>query len=144
VSPYPSEVFADARSALFLFGAAFLGRNDATHARRAGVTATVVDTDGLNLRRMRRLYPADWKFVHEDAYEYASASAGGFDVVSVDPFTNQIERCVEWLHVFARLAVRALTLTIHLGQTLPTLDGWRSARMGRGPRAKADWLVLTR
>jgi len=143
--PFPAEVLVGARSALFLFGAAFLGANDAIHARAAGVPGTVVDRDPERLEQMRRLYPDTWTFVCRDAFEfvYCEGFSWRWDVVSCDPFTGiAADRCLSLLPDIAGLARRALTLTIPHALPAQSLDGWEATTMKR--TRLADWLVLTR
>ena len=142
--PYPAEIFDGARSALFLFGAGFLGANDAVYAMRAGVPGTVVDLDQGKLDEMRPIYPESWTFVCWDAFACITGSrTRSWDVVSADPFTGEAaDRCLSMLHELAGLARRALTLTITPATPAQILDGWEATTMKR--TRLADWLVLTR
>src|SRR4030095_8106146 len=84
---YPVHLLREGDSGLCLFAAGFLGVNDAIHMARMEMTATCVDIDKRKLDEMREVYPADWIFVHSDAWEFASqAKQAGliWDVVSAD------------------------------------------------------------
>lgn len=141
--PFPDELLVGARSALFLFGAAFLGANDAVWALNAGVRSTVVDRDAERLEEMRTLYPASWRFVGEDVFEFIASASRRWDVVTADPFTGDTaDRCLAMLPAFARITNDTLIVTISSRVPSPKVAGWKVSRM---PRTRlADWLVLTR
>jgi hypothetical protein len=142
--PYPKELLPGCETALVLFGAAFLGANDAIHLADAGIAAvTVVDIDGDRLERMRALYPPTWRFVAADAFAFSATEreAGArYDLLSIDPFTGLMPRCREHLPVFLELARRALVLGVEHGGVFEPPAGWRASRVERSDLA--DWLVL--
>jgi len=146
VGPFPAELLVGARSALFLFGAGFLGANDAIHALKAGVPGTVVDTDRGKLDEMRLLYPHTWKFVCRDVFADVAdrrRRQRRWDVVSADPFTGDTaDRCLTLLPDLLALANRALVLTVAAGVSVPCPAGWAAVTM---PRTRiAGWVVFTR
>jgi hypothetical protein len=99
------------KTGLLLFGAAFQGDNDGQYLRAAGYTCTVVDIDAERIEQMRPLYPDDWTFVCADAYRFASDAikrGARWDVVSVDPFTDQADL------VFAAIETLFVPLSIML------------------------------
>jgi hypothetical protein len=143
-APYPAEIPRGRESALVLFGAAFLGVNDAIHMAGAGMTAvTVVDTDAERLETMRRLYPDEWDFHAVDAFAFVEAQRDAgtrYDVVSADPFTGLMQRCRAELPAFCALARHAVVLGAEREQELDPPDGWRCRRAARSELA--DWIVL--
>jgi hypothetical protein len=141
---YPADILAGSDSALVLFGAAFLGVNDAIHMAGAGLTnVTVVDIEAEKLEEMRALYPQKWEFVPADAFDFVERqrSAGvRYDVVSADPFTNLMPRCRAELSSLCALARQAVVLGIEHGLEFDPPQGWRSRRVERSELA--DWIVL--
>jgi hypothetical protein len=96
-SPYP-PIRDGLVTGLLLFGCAFNGGNDGAHLRKAGLRCTVVDTDNERIEIMRPHYPRDWTFVCCDAFRFAADARrreARFDVVSVDPFSNDADRVFE-------------------------------------------------
>lgn len=144
--PYPAEMLAGRESGLLLFGAAFLGINDAVHFFNARISdVTVVDIDKARLDTMRALYPATWKFVEADAFAFAEkqrAAGTEYDVVSADPFTDLMPRLRTELPTFCALARRAVVFGIEHGQPLDPPEGWCARRVER--TGLADWVVLER
>ena len=95
---YPREALRGLRTALVGFCAAFLGRQDCAWIEEAGLTATCVDPDADRLDEMHELYPEQWSFVRDDVYRYAQTLyvfGYQFDLVSLDPPTNQFTRCAD-------------------------------------------------
>lgn len=122
---FPVRVLEGARTALVLFAAAFLGRNDAAWIADAGLIATCVDRDRDRLGLMGTVYPASWRFVTDDVFEFVDAArAAGeqWDVVTADPWTNHFAR-VAALDLVS-LARRAVILGT--GPTTPVAPrhGW--------------------
>ena len=110
VSAFPSTP-RESRTALCLFGAAFQGANDGQALAQRGMHVTVEDIDTEAIERMRANGPAA-EYIVCDAYEYAAMNLGRrrWDVVSVDPFTNQMARCWAERLLFMGLARRMLVL----------------------------------
>lgn len=141
--PYPTDKLQGCETALLLFGAGFLGMNDAIHVADAGMHGTVVDTDREMLERMLPLYPADWVFVEGDAWWFAEHIGASFDVVSVDCFTGDAElKAHQTIGRWCSMASRLVTMTKTRSTPPVSVLGWESSLMRRSGRA--DWLVLER
>lgn len=145
--PFPSEILLGAESGLCLFSAAFLGRQDAVHFARAGISTVCVDQDSSKLAEMLSIYPDDWTFVCSDAWSFAEQlhrSDYVFDVVAVDPFTGDaLDRAMATLDLWCSLARRALVMTITDGHPFSVpRGGWKHRIVPRSDLA--HWLVLER
>lgn len=129
-SVYPSFHREDGyETALCLFSAMWHGRQDVYWLAKAGITGTCVDLDGERLEQMREVYPDGWQFVEADVYEYAVEADRTWDVVTLDPWTGQFERCAWMLPLWCQLANRAVVLG-HGNYRLPepqAPDGWELA-----------------
>ena len=92
-----TDILADCDRALLLFGAAFLGVNDAIHLAAAALAdVTVVDIDSERLDAMRALYPDTWELVAAHAFDFVQrrhAAGERYDLVSADPTTPLMPRC---------------------------------------------------
>lgn len=144
--PYPAHYLEGLETGLCLFGAAYLGHNDAIHFYEHGLRTNVVDTDFERLSTMRRLYPEDWQFVYVDAWAYALAAEREelvFDAVSVDTYTGDAEiSSLASLELWTSIARYLVTLTATPGQPFTVPDGWAVSRHYRS--ARASWLCLRR
>src|SRR5262245_15513623 len=112
---FPLDALDGCESALLLFGAGFLGRNDAIHVWNAGIeSATVVDVDAGKLNEMAALYVHDgWQFVARDAYQFAQAwqeQGRAADVVIVDPWTQHVGRALDQLPLWCSVARKTLII----------------------------------
>ena len=143
--PYPTHLLEGCETGLCLFSAAFLGHNDAVHFAEAGLLTTCVDSDGERLREIQELYPEEWGFFEDDAWEFAERwlDTVKWDVVSVDTFTGEVEqRSLKSLGLWCALAEKAVTVTVtnqQLGTyTVPV--GWTDSLYAR--TAGVFWLVL--
>ncbi len=143
---YPSSVLEGCETALVLFAAGFYGRQDCVAIEEAGLRATCVDTDHEKLGAMTMAYPAGWEFVHGDAYEYARLTERTWDVVSLDPFTNQMQECATRLPLWCALARRAVVLGSDGRTSFIVPNGWTVA--GEYPRSAFNggtyWTVIER
>lgn len=104
---YPRTLLEGVTTALAGFCAAFLGRQDCVWLADAGVHTICVDVDEDRLREMRPLYPRDWVFLVDDIYGYAASQAAygrEFDLVTLDPPTNQFDRVAHRLPLWCSLA----------------------------------------
>lgn len=143
---YPVELVEDADSALILFAAAFMGRNDAIHFATEGVRdVTLVDIDAGRLELMRALYrDDDWVWRAGDAWEVARelAEAGRkFDVVSVDTFTGEAEeKSLGSLGLWTSLANDAVVVTASSDSAYRAPAGWSTRIVWRS--LHVYWLVL--
>lgn len=144
--PYPTHLLETADTGLCLFSAAFLGHNEAIHFALEGVRTTCVDIDAPRLEALAQLYPSEWDFICDDAWEFAATQAelgNRWDVVSVDTFRgNATERSLTTLDLWCSLANRAVVATLEEGQTFTTPDGWTADVFRRN--SEVFWLVLTR
>lgn len=78
------------RTGLCLFGAAFAGQNDGIYMDAAGLRLTIVDIDRARLDYMAALR-VEWdaEYIEADAFTF-HPQGRTWDVVSVDPFTNDM------------------------------------------------------
>ena len=146
---YPTEALQGLETALMGFCAAFLGRQDCAWVEEARLTATCVDTNADRLDQMRELYPEEWSFVCDDVYRYAqSLYAFGyqFDLVSLDPPTNQFELCDYRLPLWCSLARRVVVLGVGSRPKLAYPEGWRLTDIVQRSnfRGGVYWAVLER
>lgn len=141
---FPHDIVVGHETALVLFAAGFYGRQDAFWIAEAGLAATCVDSDGDRLADMIRLYPQEWEFVRMDAYEFARSAVNQWDVVTLDPFTNEFQRCADNVTAWCRLADHAVVLGTGTATRLAVPVGWR--RESRRRRSDYDggvyWTVL--
>ena len=110
---YPRQLLRKGDTALILFAAGFHGRQDAWHCADRGLAGTCVDTDGALLAEMEAVYPEGWEWHEADVFSFAAHAAleeRMWDVVSLDPFTNLMDRCAEDLPMWCLLARRAVIL----------------------------------
>jgi len=150
---FPCDLVREARDAACFFGAAFLGRNAEVFLATdlAIPRAWIVDSDATALDAMRRVY-ADlcprWTFVRGDAYEVAEAMDRddvAFDLVTVDPWSQDIARALGALSLWCAVARRWVVIGARRADPVPDLPhGWRlAARVERSDhRGGIDWLVL--
>lgn len=143
--PYPAYLLEEGESGLALFSAAFLGWNDSIHFARKGMHGTCVDRDEHKLGEMEAIYPDQWAFFCQDAWDFALDARGiiTWDVVSIDPFLGvSQERVWNSLDLFLDLATRLVTVTVPSKQRTRKIKGWRAYKYPRS--SKADWMVLKR
>lgn len=143
--PYPAALLDDCESGLAVFSAAFRGWNDVIHFARKGLRTTCVDSNADRLAEMAAIYPADWEFVTSDAWDFAEHAASEdttWDAITVDPFTDNIQRVLDTLDLFLSLSRKVATFTVKRTSVLPSLEGWEQSLV---PRARdISWLVLHR
>lgn len=127
---YPTELLRDGESALVLFAAYYLGRQDAFWIAEANMRATCVDIREHKVREMRELYPENWKFVTADVYEYASQLEDSFDVVSLDPPTGQFEMVADLIDLWCELSNRVVIMGSNrrTDAALKVPPGWTKSR----------------
>lgn len=144
--PYPTYLLEGQETGLCLFSAAFMGHNEAIHFALEGMHTTCVDIDGEKLEVMAGVYPDDWVFVVNDAWEYAQRhrSLGDrWDIVSVDTFRgNATEKSLQTLQLWCDIANTAVIATLEAGQSYTVPAGWKSHHFQRN--SEVYWLVLTR
>ena len=152
-SVYPNlNLFAPkAETALCLFSAQWLGMQDAYWVAKAGLEGTCVDLQEDKLGQMRELYPEGWEFVTADVYDFAEESlAEGrqWDVVTLDPWTGQFDKCANLIRTWTALA-RQMVILGHGNYRLSAPEapeGWTLVETIRRSDFKGGihWLVFTR
>jgi hypothetical protein len=143
---YPRHILSGCKTALVLFAAGFHGRQDSVWMAEAGLRTTCVDTDEAKLTEMARVYPQGWEFVVDDVFAYASDCDRTWDVVSLDPFTNQMQECANLLPLWCHRAEQAVVLGVHGDTDVHAPHGWRVVE--QVPRSSFGggvfWVVLER
>ncbi len=119
---YPEHLLVGCETALVVFAAAFGGLNDASWIRDSGLTATCLDQDGEKLEEMRGDYPSDWEFICEDAWTFETDRQ--WDVVSLDPFTQDFNRCVDSLPKWCRMARHSVIFGTGRDTIIDVPYGW--------------------
>ena len=146
---YPGPKLREGCStALCLFSAMWLGRQDVYWLAKAGLTGTCVDLDGERLAQMEAVYPDGWEFVTADVFDYVRDQTRTWDLVTLDPWSGQFERCAEMLPVWTSLANRVVVLghgNYRLREPEPP-DGWSLAHRFKRSDFKGGvyWLVFTK
>lgn len=97
-------------TALCLFCAEWHGRQDAYWIAQHGMVGTCVDLNAKHLEEMRAVYPEGWEFIEADAYEWTAETERTWDVVTMDPWTGQFDRCAELLPRWCSLAEKVVVL----------------------------------
>lgn len=143
---FPSHKLTGLSTALAGFCAGFLGRQDCIFLADAGMAATCVDLDAVKLVEMEHLYPANWRFVCDDIYDFAERLAvygHVYDLVCLDPPTGQFDRVEELLPLWCGLADR-LVVFGSWGQIMDAPDGWQVTRHVWRSRFRGGvyWTVL--
>lgn len=112
VFPNP-RMFSDCKTALCIFSAEWLGIQDAYWIAKAGLIGECVDLKGHLLDEMRELYPKDWQFHERDAYEFAEEAVEDgrqWDVLTLDPWCGQFDRCANLMEMWTTLARKVVIL----------------------------------
>lgn len=143
---YPTYLFDKCDTALILFAAGFWGRQDGYWIQEAGLDATCVDLDGKKLREMEALYPSSWEFEVGEVFEYCATTDRMWDLVSIDPPTDQFVRCGELIEDFCALALEAVVLGVGPNTTWEPPPGWEhtDTRWRSTFRGGVYWAVLER
>lgn len=115
---YPVNLLKDCQSGLCLFGAGFYGGSDAIHMYDTGLShVNVVDIDRAKINVMQNIYPSSWVFSVDDVFEWVRTIVKlrlvTWDIVSIDPPTALIDRCLDELVIFSALAKKYVTLTTY-------------------------------
>lgn len=144
---YPTDLLDGCETALCLFSAAWHGRQDVYWLAKAGLVGTCVDLDGEKLAEMQAVYPDGWEFVEADVYDYVHDQPREWDVVTLDPWTGQFERCADMIDVWCSLATKVVILG-HGNYRLrepEAPEGWKLERKIRRSDFKGgiNWLVFT-
>ena len=141
--PYPVWALKGCETALIVFASAFDGEQDARYIADAGLRGTCVDNNVKTLLRMQQRYPDDWQFIVADAFTFPAHTRKTWDVVTVDPFTNQFDRVAAMLQDWCDMARKYVVLGVAPGQWLSIPAGWRlREKVRRSP--VAHWAVLER
>lgn len=121
---YPDHVLEGCETGLALFSAAFLGRNDVVHLAIADLKVTCVDNNPTLLDEMRKVYPDDWEFVEADAYQFAETSKEKWDVVTVDPWTNQFQKVADNVALWCKLGRKVVVIGTGTHTVLTAPEPW--------------------
>jgi hypothetical protein len=124
---YPDSHLKGLATAFVGFCGGFDGRQDCAHIAAAGLEAVCVDRSARRLEGMRELYPSAWQFVVADVYAYADmryAQGARFDVVSLDPYTNQFQECADHIDLWCSLARVVVIIGTGRQTHIPLPDGW--------------------
>ena len=151
-SVYPGpQFFEGCETALCLFSAEWLGKQDVYWLAKAGLQGTCIDLNGDKLRQMEEIYPRGWKFVEADAYEFAQESLERglrWDVLNLDPWTGQFDQCAKLIDTWTTLARKVVVLGHGNYRLTPpeAPEGWTLAQTIKRSDFKGhvDWLVFTR
>jgi hypothetical protein len=151
VYPSPERFMQGCETALCLFCAEWLGMQDAYWLAKAGLGGLCVDLQGDKLEQMRELYPEGWGFVKADVYGFAEAAKREemcWDVVTLDPWTGQFEKCAALIETWCTLARKVVVLG-HGNYRLSAPaapNGWQHVETIRRSDFKGgvNWLVYVR
>lgn len=123
---FPLELLNADDTALVVFAAGFMGVQDAYWIRQAGMVATCMDDDPVKLAEMAPLYPATWEFILADAYSYAltETTRRQWDVVTLDPWTNNMDKCASFIREWCRMAHKAVVIGTGVSTYVEAPDGW--------------------
>lgn len=123
---FPLELLQPGDTALVLFAAGFMGVQDAHWIREAGMTATCIDDDPTKLAQMAPLYPDTWEFLLADAYSFAlTETTRQWDVVTLDPWTNQMDKCASFISEWCRMARKAVVIGTGIATYVEAPAGWK-------------------
>ena len=128
---FPTGVLRDCKTALVLFSSAWYGKQDAYYVAAAGLRATCVDIRNDNFEDMERLYPDDWEFIQDDAYEFVRQTHRRWDVVTVDCPSGHFQKCADLLPLLCRLARVTVILGSGVDTRLVPPEGWRVVTRNR-------------
>lgn len=128
---FPHRVLVGNDSALVVFCAAFLGRQDAYWIAKAGLVATCVDEDRLKLLEMEQMYPESWSFVCQDAFTFAANARRQWDIITLDPFTHDFERVADSIETWCGLARRAVVVGTGVDTIIEEPYGWEITSVER-------------
>ena len=123
---YPGYLLEGCETALVLFAAGFLGKQDALWIAEAGLGAVCVDEDETKMLDMAKLYPRDWMFVVADVYGFAhKALHSQWDIVSLDPWTRDFQKTADHIQLWCDLARRGVILGTGWNTKVEPPDGWK-------------------
>lgn len=131
---FPVDLVRGSADGIAFYAAGFLGRNDVIHL--ASIPFVVlVDTDETKLMEMHAVYPERWAYHAGNARDFAQKLADdgeSFDVVTVDPWSNDTTMVLNDLPLWLSLAKRALVIATcfpwfeskGLGASLEDVNRW--------------------
>jgi hypothetical protein len=131
--PYP-HIPIGAKTGLIVFGCGDgVSRNDVPYFQRSHLETTIVDNHQPYIDRMQAELP-EWTYVNSDAFRFLSDAIlrqAKWDVVSVDPYTNQAAetfgRLFEWPLLARELCVVGVQRPpphLYTWNELPRNDKW--------------------
>ncbi len=92
---FPRYIFENATTGICFFCAAFYGRNDVIDLYVNNIKDLVlVDVDKDRIDIMKTIYPKNWTFICESAFDYSvklNNEGKKFDLVFCDPWTNHVK-----------------------------------------------------
>lgn len=143
---FPHEALIGCQTALILFAAGFYGKQDAFWIADAGLHGTCVDLDESKLLEMREVYPGDWEWQLMDAYDFADRTERQWDVVVLDPWTQDFTRCADNIQAWCRLARTAVIIGTGVETVLTPPDGWKMSQVRQRSTYAGGvfWTVLER
>jgi hypothetical protein len=138
-------------TALCLFSAEWLGRQDVYWLAKAGIDVTCIDLNGEKLERMEQMYPEGFKYIQGDAYDFAEMALEQrqeWDVVTLDPWTGQFDQCAKLIDTWTKLA-RKVVILGHGNYRLSAPEapeGWKHTLTIKRSDFKGgiNWLVYER
>jgi hypothetical protein len=146
---YPVEHLKGLSTAFVGFAGGNEGRQDCQFIAAAGLEAVCVEKEPERLETLSGLFPDGWQFVQADVYEYAKqryAQGARWDVVSLDPYTNQFQEAADEIPLWCSIARKIVILGSGLQTRRRIPDGWKVA--GRWTRSSYQggtyWIVLKR
>ncbi|HTV71951.1 MAG TPA: hypothetical protein VMF90_25750 [Rhizobiaceae bacterium] len=113
---FPEFVLQDSTSAAAFYTAALLGVRDVIHLNNHGIhDVTLVDLDPEKTEEMRKVYPASWDYVIDDAYKVMDrfrAEGRRFDVILLDPWTHRQRSDMNRLGTLLDIANRYVVISL--------------------------------
>lgn len=122
---YPGFVLRHSETALVLFAAQWLGKQDAYWIADAGLVGTCLDLQPDKLRQMEQIYPDGWEFICADVFSFTETTDRVWDVVSIDCPTADFQTCADLLPRWCSLARDAVILGSGWDTKVEPPDGWR-------------------
>lgn len=122
---FPGEVIRASKTALVLFAAQWLGKQDAYWVAAEGLIGTCVDLQADKLKQMEEIYPEGWEFLCADVFSFTETTDRVWDVVSIDCPTVAFQRCADLLPRWCSLARHAVILGSGWDTTVVAPEGWR-------------------
>lgn len=113
---FPVDLLHPDQNAVSFCCAGFYGRNDVIHLYEAGLKRVIgIDQDEAKLSEMHDIYPPSWVFRPGDIYTEAEAMGKKgfrFDVVTVDPWSEQIPHALQHLPTWLAVTKQVLVIGV--------------------------------